>query len=64
MTVYKLLVHCNKGPFCSLIKFLGGKLSAFPALSQFSLIFSHSLGSQTPSEDDNSEDEWLEPLRP
>ena len=53
--------------FCSLIKFLGGKLSALPALSQFlsfSLTFSPFLTSQTPSEDDNLEDEWLEILPP
>ena len=41
----------------SLIKFLGGKLSTLPALSLVSLIFPHFLGSQTPSEDDNLEDE-------
>ena len=33
-------------------------------LLSFSLIFSHFLTSQTPSEDDNSEDEWLNPLLP
>ena len=36
-------------------KGFGGKLVVGPA-------FSHFLTSQTPSEDDNSEDEWLEPL--
>ena len=37
----------------------------FPLFLKFlssSLIFSHFLGSQTPSVDDNSEDEWLNPL--
>ena len=54
--------HCNRGdPFCSLIKFMGGNLSAVLALSHF---LSFSLTSQTPFEDDNSEDEWLEPLSP
>ena len=50
-----------------LIKFLGGKLSALLALSHylsFSLTFSPFLTSQTPSEDDNSKDERLEPLSP
>ena len=53
--------------FCSLIKFLGGKLSALPALSHFlsfSLTFSPFPTSETPSKDDNSEDERLEPLSP
>ena len=44
----------------SLINFLGTKLSAAPALSPVSLIFSHFLGNQTPY----SEDERLEPLLP
>ena len=67
--VSKLLVHCNTIPFFrSLIIFLGENLSAVPAFSPVSLIFSHFLslflGCQTPSEDDNSEDEWLETLPP
>ena len=49
----------------SLIKFLFG-WEAFSTSRSFpvSLIFSHFLGSQTPSEDGNSEDEWLETLPP
>ena len=43
-------------------KLLGEAL--FFSLSHFSLIFLHFLIGQTPSEDDNSEDEWLEPLTP
>ena len=62
--VYKPKQTCNRIPFCSLINFLGGKLSALPTLSPVSLIFSHFLGSQTPSKEDNSEDEWLEPPPP
>ena len=42
-----------------------GALFFFSPLSlSFSLIFSHFLGNQTPSEDDNSEDERLKPLSP
>ena len=43
------------------------QLSPFPLLSIFSLFFSlsfHFLGSQTPFEDDNSEDERLKPSLP
>ena len=32
--------------------------------SVFSFIFLHFLTGQTPSEDEHSEDEWLEPLPP
>ena len=61
--IYKLLVHCNRGTslFGSLINW-AGTFQQFPLFLQFlssSLIFSHFLGSQTPSEDYNSEDEWL-----
>ena len=38
-------------------------LAFFPLLL-LSPLFSQFLGSQTPSEDDNSEDEWLETLSP
>ena len=58
--------HCKK-TFGSLIKFLGGKLIEVPALSHFlsfSLTFSPFLTSQTPYEDDNSKDKWLEPFPP
>ena len=48
----------------SIIKFLGRKLSAIPALSLVSLIFSPFMGSQTPFEDNNSEDERLQPFPP
>ena len=36
----------------------------FVFLSRFSFIFLHFLTSQTPSEDDNIEDEWLNSLLP
>ena len=45
----------------SLIKF-GGKLSALSPLSHFLSFSFHFLTSQTPFEDENSEDEWLEPF--
>ena len=54
-------------PLGSLIKFLGRKLSALPNLSHFlsfSLTFSYFITSQTPYEDDNSKDEWLETFPP
>ena len=53
-------LHCKQETFGSLIKFLGGKLSAVPALSHFISFYFHFLTSQTPFEDDNLEDEWLE----
>ena len=46
---------------------IGGKLSAFPLFllfSTLSLIFSPFLGCQTPSKDDNLEDERLKPFLP
>ena len=46
---------------------IGGKLSAFPLFllfSPLSLIFSLFLGCQTPSKDDNLEDERIKPLLP
>ena len=46
--------HCNRSSFIN-------ESAYFPFLS-LSPIFSHFLGSQTPSEDDNSEDEWLDTL--
>ena len=62
--VYKLQPHCNQGQLL-LINKLGGNFSAFPLLFfflYFPSIFSPFLTSQTPSKDDNSEDERLEPL--
>ena len=41
---------------------LPGEASCFSLASSF--IFLHFLTGQTPSEDDNLEDEWLEPLPP
>ena len=46
---------------------IGGKLSAFPLFllfSPLSLIFAPFLGCQTPSKDDNLEDEQLKPFLP
>ena len=53
-------LHYNQETFGSLIKFLGEKLSVVPALSHFISFSFHFLTSQTPYEDDNLEDEWLE----
>ena len=46
--------HCKR---FFILQILGGKLSAFPTFSHFSLIFPHFLTSQAASKDGNSEDE-------
>ena len=59
--------HCKRETFWIINKVFGGKLSAPPSLFHFlsfSLTFSPFLTSQTPSEDDNSEDEQLKPFFP
>ena len=53
--------------FIFFIKVLEGSFQHFPAFlifSHFSLILCPFLTSQTPSEDDNLKDEWLEPFPP
>ena len=65
--VYKLLVHCNRETFLLTNKTFGWEAfsssrSFFSFL--FSFIFSHFLGCQTPLEDDNSRDGWLNPTHP
>ena len=57
--LYKSITSCNK--------FLARKLSALPSrllLLHFLSFFSHFLGNQTPSKDDNLEDERLKPSLP
>ena len=47
-----------------LLKFLGKLVEQAPVCFSFSFIFFSFLTSQTPFEDDFSEDEWLKPLPP
>ena len=54
--------HCKTSSL--LIKLFWRQAFSSSCSFSFSLIFSHFLGSQTPSEDDNLEDEWLETLPP
>ena len=62
--------HCKEKLSSSLIKFLGGNLSAVPASFYFPLfliflsISSTFSAAKHPSEDDNSEDGWLNPPHP
>ena len=59
--VYKAQTTLCKGSNFSLLKFGGELVEQAPVFFSFSLIFFSFLTSQTPSEDDNSEDEWLNP---
>ena len=65
---FSLVMSIYKPQYVSItnqsIKLTGEAFSspAFLNFSPFSLIFLALLGSQTPSEDDNSEDEWLKPF--
>ena len=59
---YIIQTNLVQGRLFSSNKILSGNFPALSQLLSFSLLFSHFLGSQTPFEDDNSEDEWLETL--
>ena len=50
--------------FSFIIEFLGKVCRTSSRFLSFYLIFSHFLTIQTPSKDDISEDEWINPLLP
>ena len=64
LVVYNAQTTLCKDNFSFIIEFLGKLVEQALVCFSFSLIFFSFLTSQTPSEDDNSEDEWLNPLLP